>query len=158
VVHVSVFLERSHHTLVTMGFSVSATRTIPAPASAIFDLLADPRQHVRLDGSGSVTEVIAAPNRLSRGAVFSMRMRIGATYATRNVVSVFEENRAIAWHHFAHFTWRYDLEEVSGGTKVTESFTYNNPLGLVIMVLGFPERNRRAMVATLERLETAVTS
>jgi len=26
------------------------------------------------------------------------------------------------------------------------------------MVLGFPERNRRAMVATLERLETAVTS
>jgi uncharacterized protein YndB with AHSA1/START domain len=141
-----------------MSFSVSATRTIPAPASAIFDLLADPRQHVRLDGSGSVTEVIAAPQRLSLGATFSMRMRIGATYATRNVVTVFDENRAIAWHHFAHFTWRYDLNETDGGTKVTESFTYNNPLGLLIMVLGWPQRNQRAMVATLERLETAVTS
>jgi uncharacterized protein YndB with AHSA1/START domain len=141
-----------------MPFSVSTTRTIASPAKPIFDLLADPRQHVRLDGSGSVTEVIASPPRLFLGATFSMRMRIGATYATRNVVTVFEENRAIAWHHFAHFTWRYDLEEVGDGTRVTESFTYNNPLGLFIMVLGWPKRNQRNMVATLERLEAAVTS
>ena len=141
-----------------MAFSVSATRTIAAPAAAIFDLLADPRQHVRLDGSGSVTEVVAAPPRLSLGATFTMRMRIGATYATRNVVSVYEENRAIAWHHFARFTWRYDLVEVSGSTRVTESFTYNNPLGLVIVALGWPRRNQRAMERTLERLDAAVTS
>ena len=74
------------------------------------------------------------------------------------MVTVFDENRAIAWHHFAHFTWRYDLNETDGGTKVTESFTYNNPLGLLIMVLGWPQRNQRAMVTTLERLEAAVTS
>jgi uncharacterized protein YndB with AHSA1/START domain len=141
-----------------MAFSVRATRRIPAPAKRIFDLLADPRQHVRLDGSGSVTEVISAPPRLFLGAKFTMRMRIGATYATRNVVTVFEEDRAIAWHHFAHFTWRYDLSEVDGATQVTESFTYNNPLGLFIMALGWPKRNQRAMAATLERLEAAVTS
>jgi uncharacterized protein YndB with AHSA1/START domain len=141
-----------------MTRSVSATRTIAAPAATIFDLLADPRQHVRLDGSGSVTQVIAAPARLSLGATFSMRMRIGATYATRNVVSVFEENRAIAWHHFAHFTWRYDLDEVDGGTRVTESFTYDNPLGYLIMALGWPQRNQVAMTTTLERLDAAVTS
>lgn len=137
---------------------MSATRTIAAPAAEIFDLLADPRQHVRLDGSGSVTEVVAAPPRLSLGATFAMRMRIGASYATHNVVSVFEEHRAIGWHHFARFTWRYDLEEVAGGTRVTESFTYDNPLGLVIMALGWPARNQRSMERTLERLETAVTS
>jgi len=141
-----------------MTRSVSATRTIPAPAATIFDLLADPRQHARLDGSGSITDVVAAPPRLFLGATFTMRMRIGAAYATRNVVSVFEENRAIAWHHFARFTWRYDLDEVSGGTRVTESFTYDNPLGYVIMVLRWPQRNQRAMERTLERLAAAVTS
>jgi hypothetical protein len=71
---------------------------------------------------------------------------------------VFEENRAIAWHHFALFDWRYDIEEVSGGTLVSESFTYDRPWAFVIIALGFPQRNRLAMEATLERLERLVTS
>jgi len=44
---------------------------------------------------------------------------------TRNRVVEFEENRRIAWHHFAQFVWRYELEEVEGGTMVTESFNYD---------------------------------
>ena len=87
-----------------------------------------------------------------------MHMKMGFGYVTRNRVVVFEENRSIAWHHFALFIWRYDLEAVDGGTMVTESFNYDRPWALAIIALGFPERNRRGMEGTLERLEAAVTS
>jgi uncharacterized protein YndB with AHSA1/START domain len=138
--------------------SISVSRLIHAPPSRIFDLLADPRQHVLLDGSGSVSSVKSAPARLALGSTFSMHMKMGFGYVTRNRVVVFEENRAIAWHHFALFIWRYDLEEVEGGTMVTESFNYDRPWAFAIIALGFPERNRRGMEGTLERLEAAVTS
>jgi uncharacterized protein YndB with AHSA1/START domain len=138
--------------------SISVSRVIHAPASRIFDLLADPRQHVRLDGSGSVSSVKDAPERLALGSTFSMQMKMGLGYVTRNRVVEFEENRRIAWHHFAQFVWRYELEEVEGGTKVTESFDYDKPWAFAIIAMGFPERNRTAMEGTLERLESIITS
>jgi uncharacterized protein YndB with AHSA1/START domain len=138
--------------------SISVSRLIDAPASRIFDLLADPRQHVRLDGSGSVSSVKNAPERLALGSSFSMHMKMGFGYVTRNRVVEFEENRRLAWHHFAMFIWRYELEEVVGGTLVTESFDYDKPWAFVIIAAGFPEKNRAAMEETLERLESVVTS
>ncbi|HUZ40090.1 MAG TPA: SRPBCC family protein [Acidimicrobiales bacterium] len=138
--------------------SISVSRSIPAPPSRIFEVLADPRQHALLDGSGSVSSVKHAPVRLALGSTFSMNMKMGLGYVTRNRVVEFEENRRIAWHHFAKFIWRYELEEVDGGTKVTESFDYDRPWAFVIIAMGFPERNRLAMEATLERLEAIVTS
>jgi hypothetical protein len=51
-----------------------------------------------------------------------------------------------------------DLDEVPGGTRITESFAYDNPAGPAVMMMGFFERNRRSMEATLERLEAIVTS
>ena len=137
---------------------VSATRIIHAPPSTIFDLLADARQHQRLDGSTSITAVVDAPERLFLGATFSMGMRQGVHYRTKNKVVSFEESKCIAWHHFAQFTWRYDLEEVEGGTRVTESFNYDKPWALTIILLGYPERNRLAIEATLARLEAIVTA
>ena len=138
--------------------SIAVSRLIHATPSRIFDLLADPRQHVRLDGSGSVTSVKHAPERLALGSTFSMRMKLGLGYVTRNRVVEFEEDRRISWHHFALFVWRYDLEAVDGGTMVTESFHYDRPWAFVIVALGFPERNRAAMEATLRRLEEVVSA
>ena len=37
----------------------------------------------------------------------------------------FEENRRIAWAHVGGHRWRYELEEVDGGTRVTESFDWS---------------------------------
>lgn len=137
---------------------VRATRVIAAPASRIFDLLADPSEHPRIDGSGSVTHLRKGPHRLFRGAKFSMDMKIGIRYFVSNKVVVFEEDRAIAWHHFGRFVWRYDLEPVEGGTRVTESFDYDQPWGGLIEKRGVPEHNRQSMEATLERIERIVTS
>jgi uncharacterized protein YndB with AHSA1/START domain len=138
---------------------ISVTRTIHAPAAAIFDLLADPRQHVRLDGSGAISRLKSSPERLFVGATFSMHMKdFGVPYVTNNVVVDFAENKSIGWHHFAQFVWRYELDEVDGVTTVTESFDYSKPWGVFLIPLGFPKRNEAAMRATLERLEVAVTS
>jgi hypothetical protein len=136
---------------------VTVSRFIPAPAAAIFDVLAQPRRHHEIDGSGTVQQIVTGPERLSLGARFTMGMSMGVGYKTVNRVVVFEENKAIAWHHMSQFVWRYDLKEVDGGTEVTESFDYRKPWGVVIIWLGWPERNRRAMAATLERLEKVVT-
>jgi uncharacterized protein YndB with AHSA1/START domain len=138
--------------------SISVSKVFHAPPSRIFDVLANPRQHALLDGSGSVSSVKHAPVRLALGSTFSMNTKMGLGYVTRNRVVEFEENRRIAWHHFAQFVWRYEVEEVNGGTKVTESFNYDRPWAFVIIAMGFPERNRVAMEATLQRLEAIVTS
>lgn len=121
-------------------------------------MLADPRRHREFDGSSTLVNVKQAPERLSKGATFSMDMKIHVPYFVVNTVSDFEENRLIAWHHFAQFVWRYDLEDVPGGTKVTESFHFDRPWALPIIWLGWPERNRRAMIATLERISQIVTT
>ena len=96
--------------------TIRVTRRMAAPPATVFELLADPRKHALFDGSGTVTGVNVAPARLALGATFSMHMRMKLGYVTRNHVVVFEEGRAIAWHHAARFIWRYDLEAVDGGT------------------------------------------
>ena len=132
---------------------VSAERVIKAPASVIFDLLANPWKHHLIDGSGTVVQPrTGTPERLSLGATFSMDMKMKASYLTKNKVVTFEEDRAIAWHHFARFVWRYELTPVEGGTLVRESFDYSKPWGLVIIPLGWPEKNRVSMERTLAKL------
>jgi uncharacterized protein YndB with AHSA1/START domain len=137
---------------------VTATRLIAAPPKAIFDLLADPRKHSVFDGSGSVQRVRKGPDRLYLGAKFSMDMKLGVSYFVSNKVVAFEENKCIAWHHFAQFIWRYDLEEVPGGTQVTESFNYDKPWAFSVKLTHKAESNRLAMEATLERIEKIVTA
>lgn len=132
---------------------VSVERTIRAAPSAIFDLLADPNQHARFDGSDTVKGARSDPARLSLDATFSMDMRMGVPYRITNTVVEFEEGSRIAWRHKAHNVWRYELEPGDGATLVRESFDWSNGRGkLAIELLRVPERNRKAMEATLERL------
>jgi uncharacterized protein YndB with AHSA1/START domain len=132
---------------------VSVERVIRATPEKIFDLLADPTQHPRFDGSDTVKAARGNPARLSLGAQFSMDMRMGVPYRIKNTVVEFEDGRRIAWQHFAHNVWRYELEPVDGGTRVRESFDWTNGRGKKgLELMGVPERNRKGMEATLERL------
>lgn len=132
---------------------VSVERVIQATPEKIFDLLADPTQHPRFDGSDTVKAARGDPVRLSLGAEFSMDMRIGVPYRIKNTVVEFEDGRRIAWQHQAHNVWRYELEPIDGGTRVRESFDWTNGRGRkVIELMGYPEKNRKGMEATLERL------
>lgn len=136
-----------------MTRSVSRSVVVPAPAEEVFALLADPRRHSEIDGSGTVKGAMSGPDRLSAGAIFGMRMRYGVPYVIKNTVVEFEEGRRIAWRHFGHHVWRYELEPLDSGTRVTETFDWAPARApKVLELLGIPARNARSVDATLERL------
>lgn len=140
---------------VTVGRTVSASAVVAAPPSAVFALLADPHRHPEFDGSGTVQSAVSGPEKLTLGDRFGMGMRIKLPYRTNNVVSEYEPDRHIAWHHFARAVWRYELEPVDGGTRVTETFDWTRcPWARVLELLKAPDGNARSIVATLARLQT----
>lgn len=140
---------------------ISDTVTIDAPPEVVFAILADPRQHPRIDGSGSVASVISGPERLTAaGQTFTVRMKLfGVPYVVRNRVVEFEPDRLIAWRHFTPNRWRYELSPTAeGATMVTETFDGSEIGGRTAAVLrlaGFPERNRVGITGTLQRLKQA---
>ena len=143
-------------------FSVSVERVVPAPPEQVFDLLADPRRHPELDGSGMVRQAVDGPGRLHRGAQFGMRMQAGGAYRMTSTVLEFEEGRRIAWQPrptsprlallIGGRVWRYELTPVEGGTLVKETWDIRSerfPLPL----LPYRAVARRHMEQTLVRLE-----
>ena len=143
---------------------ITVERLIPAPAEAIFDLLADPAGHQRIDGSGSLQGARSGSRRLALGDRFGMDMKLGVNYSTRNVVSEFEENRRIAWQtlaapplstFFTGRTWRYELEPREGGTLVRETWdlTTEKWPSRPVVALSMRSMTRTNMERTLERIE-----
>lgn len=134
---------------------VSESKVIAADPQTLFDIVADPSRHPEIDGSGSVRATRpGGPARLSLGAKFAMDMKLGATYKIMNTVVEFDEPNRIAWRHFNGHVWRYLFEAVDGGTKVTEQWDarpirWKYP---VLVLSGFPARNRAGIRATLDRL------
>lgn len=133
---------------------ISRSTIVPAPAADIFALLADPRRHGEIDGSGTVQNArINAPERLSLDAKFGMDMKLGVPYRITNTVVEFEEGRRIAWRHFGGHVWRWILEPVDGGTKVTEEFDWNRARSpLFLHLIKAPENNTKSIERTLENL------
>lgn len=140
--------------------AVSGSRVIDAPIDKIFDIIADPRRHKDFDGSDTVSDAHLGPDRLKLGAKFGVRMSIGPVpYFMRSKVVEFEENKRIAWAHFGKHRWRYELEEVEGGTKVTETFDYSTSMSpAFIEKSGYPEKHKVNIAKTLERLDAVATS
>lgn len=137
---------------------VSESITVGAPADVVFAILADPRQHVRIDGSGTVRGSVSGPERLRLGASFGMSMRLLVPYRITNRVVDFEEGRRIVWRHVGGHRWGYALDRVDGGTHVTESFDYSRQPALQARLLelgGVPGRNATAIHQTLLRLKVA---
>jgi hypothetical protein len=110
--------------------------------------------HHEFDGSDSVRGSRAGnPDRLSLGARFAMSMHVGLPYRITNEVIEFEEGRRIAWWHWGHNVWRYELQPMQGATLVREMFDATRGRGTWFLRLTNTfERNRKAMESTLERL------
>jgi hypothetical protein len=140
-------------------YLVSESRVIDAAPQQLFDIVANPSMHPVIDGSGSVKAARAGvPERLTQGATFGIDMKLGAPYKITNKVVEFDEGKQIAWRHFNGHVWRYLFEPADGGTKVTEQWDARpakNKLGLRLM--GFPGRNRKGIVATLQKLDEVAT-
>jgi uncharacterized protein YndB with AHSA1/START domain len=140
---------------------VSGSITVQAPPAVVFAILADPRQHARIDGSGSVRDILRAPQRVTaKGQTFMVRMKLfGVPYVIVNRVVEFEPGRLIAWRHFTANRWRYELTPTAdGGTSVTETFDMSRAdrvTTTVVRAAKFPARNQQGITETLVRLKEA---
>jgi len=141
------------------SYLVSESKIIAAEPQRIFDIVADPAMHPVMDGSGTVrASRSGGPQRLAAGAKFGMDMKLGAPYKIVNTVIEFDEPTLIAWRHFNGHVWRYLFEPVDGGTKVTEQWDARPAKNRFFLRLsGFPARNRKGIVATLDRLADLAT-
>ena len=128
---------------------------IAAPAQAVFDIVADPRRHAQIDGSGSVVGNVRGPQRLALGARFGIDMKIKVPYRVVNTVVEFDDGRLIAWRHFHGHRWRYELEETDHGTTVvTETFDASTAFApRVLDWMGAYRKNEVSMAKTLVRLK-----
>lgn len=142
---------------------ITVERLIPAPAAAIFDLIADPDRHQDIDGSGSVQGAKGGSQRLALGSTFGMSMKIGVPYAMTSTVVEFEEDRRLAWQTrgpgplgklVGGRIWRYELEPAAGGTLVKETWDITQESKLTKFgAKAQAGRARKGMTATLERIE-----
>jgi Polyketide cyclase / dehydrase and lipid transport len=138
---------------------VSRTVEVKAPAAELFAIVADPRRHHELDGSGTVGNNIDAPEHLVAGARFSTKMSMfGLPYRITSTVTAIKPEELVEWRHPLGHHWRWEFAAVSPTvTRVTETFDYRNT-GSVKDALkyyrlsGFAKRNAAGIEATLTKL------
>ena len=138
--------------------TVTASTVVDAPPSAVFDILADPRQHPLIDGSGTVTGSVSGPDRLELGSRFGMDMKMGAPYKTRNTVVQYEKDRLIDWKHVAPQVWRYELAtDPTGATRVTETWDITGYPGFARPMVNaiFGKKTQKGIEETLVKLKAA---
>jgi Polyketide cyclase / dehydrase and lipid transport len=138
---------------------ISRSVEVNAPASELFAIVADPRRHRELDGSGLVRDNIRGPERLGPGARFSTKMAMyGLPYRITSTVTAFEPDQLIEWAHPFGHRWRWEFAaETPTKTRVTETFDYREAAPLTHWVrfygvTGFAKRNGVAIENTLARL------
>lgn len=135
---------------------VSRRVQVSAPAAEIFALLADPRRHPEVDGSGTVRDTaVTGPSRLSEGARFGVGMKqYGVPYKITSTVTAFADDALIEWQHPLGHRWRWELQEDEPGTTtVTETFDYNDAKSPKLLeLLGQPAKNAQGITSTLQAL------
>ncbi|MGM7670135.1 SRPBCC family protein [Microbacterium sp. A93] len=101
---------------------VTAERTVRAPASEIFALIADPARQPEWDGNDNLAEAAAGQRVTAVGDVFTMALTNGQ--ARENRVVEFEADRLIAWlpapvgEEPRGHLWRWELVPGPQGTTL----------------------------------------
>ena len=138
---------------------VSRAVEVQAPAAELFALVADPRRHGELDGSGTVGETVRAPQRLTEDARFSVMMKqYGVPYRITSRVTEVAEGRVVEWRHPFGHRWRWEFAPLSDtSTRVTETFDYSAVPSLqakMFELFKVPAQNATGIEATLRRLQS----
>jgi hypothetical protein len=153
---------------------VRVSRRIGAPAELIFGVLADPRRHTELDGSGMLRGAVTTAPVSGVGDVFVMKMHFAqlGDYETNNHVVEYEPGRRIGWEPEAgrghpnaataagggRWGQRWSYELVPDGpdaTIVTEVYDCSRAPADARANMGDGEVWAESMAKTLERLEAA---
>jgi hypothetical protein len=152
---------------------VSVSRTIQAPPDVIFNVLADPKMHPVLDGSGMLRHATSDAVLTGIGDVFTMKMYLASLgdYEMRNVVVEFELDRRICWEPTPGdavsaeaadlaigtsqgYLWGFELTpEAPGATVVTELFDCSRASDYVRKAVNNGASWIASMTESLERLD-----
>jgi hypothetical protein len=155
------------------GEQVSVSRRISAPAAEVFRVLADPKRHVELDGSGMLRGAASDAVIHGVGDVFVMRMYYAeyGDYEMNNHVVEYERDRRIGWEPEAGLghpdvdtpdarwghRWSFELVPAgSNATIVTEIYDCSAAPADESASMDDGRIWIAAMTETLERLENAV--
>ncbi|WP_156686101.1 SRPBCC family protein [Mycobacterium sp. Marseille-P9652] len=138
---------------------VSRSVEVAAPAGELYAMVADPRRHHELDGSGTVRDNVTCPANLAVGSKFSTKMKMyGLPYRITSTVTALKPNEVVEWRHPMGHRWRWEFEALSPTlTRVTETFDYRDA-GAIKNGLKYYERigarkgNTEGIEATLARL------
>jgi hypothetical protein len=132
---------------------------VGATTTELFAIVADPRRHPEIDGSGTVVENITAPAELTAGSRFSTKMRMfGLPYRITSTVTAFTPDSLIEWRHPVGHHWRWEFEQLGPHrTRVTETFDYRDTGAVKDRLkyydrMGFAKANARGIEATLLKL------
>lgn len=131
---------------------VFASAVIAADAAVIFEQIADPSLQPAWDGNDNLAE--AAPGQRVQGVGEVFAMQITKPAIRENHVVEFEEGRRIAWMPAsegkdpAGHLWRWELEPVEGGTRVTHTYDWSR--------LRDEQRLAKARSMTPERLQASI--
>ncbi len=145
-----------------------ATRTVAACAADIFAVLADPSRHKDTEPTDWVREAVTTDTITGAGQIFVVNMyldHVGGHYVMHNLVTVFEQDRSIAWlpgnvdatgkHTAPGWWWRYDLFPAGTGTDVTLTYDWTaTPQSIRDQLGGLPPFGREFIdqsLATLAR-------
>jgi hypothetical protein len=143
---------------------LEVTRPIPAPASAIFDVLRSPAGHVAIDASGMLQDFTGAPAE-KVGDTFVIHMDreslndfpLGKYDVTVHIIT-FDRDKEIAWNlgpdvGFPHFYgYRLAPSDEDGVTNVTSYYDWSKITGdLKERFPIVPESALRATLGILER-------
>ena len=112
---------------------ITVTRTIEAPADAVFEVLTNPKRHREFDGSGFVRSEDQGDRITATGQVFTMNMEgdhMGGEYKTDNHVTGYVKDKLVAWQPAPAGTepkgweWVWELEP-NGQRETQVSLTYD---------------------------------
>ena len=138
---------------------VSRSVEVDAPAAELYAMVADPRRHHELDGSGTVGDNIKVPAKLVVGSKFSTKMKMyGTPYRITSRVTALKPGELVEWRHPVGHRWRWEFESLSPTlTRVTETFDYHDAGAVKNKVkyyerMGFRKANAAGIEATLAKL------
>jgi hypothetical protein len=138
---------------------VSRSVEVAAPAAELYALVADPRRHHELDGSGTVGDNISVPANVAVGSKFSTKMKMyGVPYRITSRVTALKPNELVEWRHPVGHRWRWEFESLSPTlTRVTETFDYSGAGAIkkglkYYELMGFVKANATGIESTLAKL------
>lgn len=154
---------------------LQASKVIDASPEAIFALLSDPNRHKEFDGAGMIQGVEGDATPIKAiGQVFTMNMHQDALgdYRMVNSVTALVPDARIGWAprmdptcelagklgdmDASGHTFTYDLQEVEGGTEVTQTYEWMSVKDEEFLKM-FPLVSEEQLAGSLDRIGSAVS-